>query len=54
MVTYVSLFVSLLLNYLPHHLFCLDGIYVTSYSLCSHTFALLKKIKLFHWNVSSL
>jgi hypothetical protein len=32
MVTYyVTLFVSLLLNYLTHHLFCLGGIYVTSY-----------------------
>jgi hypothetical protein len=32
MVTYyVTPSVSILLNYLTHHLFCLDGIYVTSY-----------------------
>ena len=32
MVTYcVSLFVSLFFNYMTHHLFCLCGIYVTTY-----------------------
>ena len=32
MVTYyVTLFASLLINYLPHHHFCLCGIYVTTY-----------------------
>jgi hypothetical protein len=32
MVTYyVTLFVSLLLNYLPHHIFFLGGIHVTTY-----------------------
>ena len=32
MVTYyVTLFASLLINYLPHHQFCLCGIYVTTY-----------------------
>jgi hypothetical protein len=31
MVTYYVIFVSLLFNYLTHHLFCLCGIYITSY-----------------------
>ena len=32
MVTYyVTLFISLLINYLPHHIFCLCGMYVTTY-----------------------
>jgi hypothetical protein len=28
---YVTLFVSLLLNYMPHHIFCLGGMHVTTY-----------------------
>jgi hypothetical protein len=28
---YVTPFVFLLLNYLPHYIFCLDGIYVTTF-----------------------
>jgi hypothetical protein len=28
---YVTLFDSLLINYLPHHIFCLGGMHVTIY-----------------------
>ena len=47
MVTYyVTLFASLLINYLPPHHFCLCGIYVTTYVTPTMTSLMHREIKI--------
>ena len=47
MVTYyVTLFVSLLFNYMTHHLFCLCGIYVTTYVTPTMTSLIARRLLL--------
>ena len=47
MVTYyVTLFASLLINYLPHHHFCLCGIYVTTYVTPTMTSLMRREIRI--------